>query len=76
MGWDIGPGNCLMDAWVNQNQGIAYDADGLWAMQGEVINSLLDQLLSDPFLGLAAPRKYWKRIFFVGLVGALFKKRV
>lgn len=62
-GWDIGPGNCLMDAWINQNLGKSFDADGLWARKGEVINSLLDQLLSDPFFGLASPKSIGKEYF-------------
>ena len=40
-GWDLGPGNCLLDAWIGKNQKLTYDRDGLWAAQGEVIKPLL-----------------------------------
>lgn len=73
-GWDIGPGNCLMDAWISQNLGKSFDTDGLWAMQGEVINSLLDQLLADPFFGLAPPKSIGKEYFSLSWLGHYLKK--
>ena len=30
-GFDCGPGNVLLDAWINEKQGHGYDADGAWA---------------------------------------------
>ncbi len=30
-GWDIGPGNCLMDAWIYKNKGALFDKSGVWA---------------------------------------------
>src|SRR5690606_22586542 len=36
-GFDSGPGNMLMDAWIERVRGQAYDQDGLWAGEGEVI---------------------------------------
>ncbi|CEG56758.1 anhydro-N-acetylmuramic acid kinase [Legionella fallonii] len=62
-GWDIGPGNCLMDAWINKHQGVAFDADGSWASQGKIISSLLDRLLSDSYLGLPPPKSIGKEYF-------------
>ncbi len=62
-GWDVGPGNCLMDAWINRHQGTAFDIDGSWAIQGKIINPLLDQLLSDSYLGLPSPKSIGKEYF-------------
>ncbi len=62
-GWDLGPGNCLMDAWIFKNQKQSFDRDGLWASQGEVIQSLLDSLLSDPFLSLSSPKSIGKEYY-------------
>lgn len=62
-GWDVGPGNCLMDAWINRHQGVAFDLDGSWAMQGRIINPLLDQLLSDTYIGLPPPKSIGKEYF-------------
>jgi anhydro-N-acetylmuramic acid kinase len=62
-GWDIGPGNCLMDAWILKQEGKSYDHSGAWAAQGEVIPSLLDKLLSDPFFSLNAPKSIGREYF-------------
>lgn len=62
-GWDMGPGNCLMDAWIYKHQGRGYDAHGDWAKQGEVIPELLTRLLADPFLALPAPKSLGKEYY-------------
>ncbi len=62
-GWDVGPGNCLMDAWITKHRGNFYDSEGLWASQGQLIPELLDSLLSDPFLSLAPPKSIGKEYF-------------
>lgn len=33
-GFDCGPGNVLLDAWIERKRGQAYDADGAWAASG------------------------------------------
>src|SRR5450830_334134 len=43
-GYDTGPGNALMDGWILQHQGQAYDAGGAWAASGTVIPGLLADL--------------------------------
>ena len=40
LGFDTGPGNLLMDAWVAKYQGKPYDKDGAWAATGKVIPEL------------------------------------
>lgn len=62
-GWDVGPGNCLMDSWINLHCGKKYDEQGCWASQGEVIPVLLDRLLSDPFFSQAHPKSIGKEYF-------------
>jgi anhydro-N-acetylmuramic acid kinase len=62
-GWDVGPGNCLMDAWILKHQGVFYDTDGTWASQGLVIDCLLNNLLSDPFFSLMPPKSIGKEYF-------------
>ncbi|MBN9228649.1 MULTISPECIES: anhydro-N-acetylmuramic acid kinase [Legionella] len=62
-GWDIGPGNCLMDAWIMKQQGDDYDAGGAWAQQGKIIVPLLDALLSDSFITSAVPKSIGKEYF-------------
>jgi anhydro-N-acetylmuramic acid kinase len=73
-GWDVGPGNCLMDAWINQHHNKLFDVDGEWASQGEEINPLLDDLLSDPFFGLASPKSIGKEYFSLSWLSKYIKK--
>ena len=62
-GWDIGPGNCLMDAWIQKYANKSYDVEGLWARSGLVIEALLIQLLADPFFKLEPPKSLGKEYF-------------
>lgn len=55
-GFDCGPGNMLMDAWIHQHQGAIYDENGDWALQGKVDKELLSKMLSDPFFSKAPPK--------------------
>lgn len=62
-GYDIGPGNCLMDDWIFHHQGLAYDKDGHWAASGKPIHSLLAQCRSDSFFQQPCPRSIGKEYF-------------
>lgn len=55
-GFDCGPGNMLMDAWIATYQGKDFDEDGAWAAQGVVNDSLLARMLADPFFTKAPPK--------------------
>ena len=55
-GFDCGPGNMLMDAWICEHQGNAYDENGQWASQGKANDALLAKMLSDPFFAKAPPK--------------------
>lgn len=62
-GYDIGPGNCLMDAWINQTLKQPYDNNGAWGASGDVIQLLLSELLDDPFFKLPSPKSIGKEYF-------------
>ncbi len=62
-GFDCGPGNVLMDTWVQQQRGLPYDADGAWAAQGRVHPALLAELLREPFLALPPPKSTGRDLF-------------
>jgi anhydro-N-acetylmuramic acid kinase len=62
-GFDTGPGNVLMDAWVAQHHGSAYDADGAWAAGGQIIEPLLQSMLSEPYLQLPPPKSTGRDLF-------------
>lgn len=55
-GYDTGPANCLMDAWVRQQLGKPFDRDGAWAASGQVHGALLDQLAADSYFARPAPK--------------------
>lgn len=62
-GFDCGPGNVLMDAWISQHQGTPYDADGRWAASGKVCESLLADMLKDSYFLLRGPRSTGREHF-------------
>lgn len=55
-GFDTGPGNNLMDAWIQRSLGKAFDANGQWAASGTPNDSLLHMLLAHPFFRVAPPK--------------------
>lgn len=62
-GFDCGPGNVLLDAWIHDKQGRSFDADGTWAASGKVIPGLLERLLSDPFFAGTGPKSTGREVF-------------
>jgi anhydro-N-acetylmuramic acid kinase len=56
LGFDCGPGNVLLDAWIERNKGLRYDEGGQWASQGQVLADLLHRLLADPFFSFSPPK--------------------
>jgi anhydro-N-acetylmuramic acid kinase len=62
-GFDCGPGNVLMDAWIGRQQNLPYDQDGQWAASGQVLPALLSQLLSDPFFQTQGPKSTGRELF-------------
>jgi anhydro-N-acetylmuramic acid kinase len=55
-GFDCGPGNMLMDAWIHEHQGNTFDENGNWASQGKVNEVLLEKMLADAFFTKAPPK--------------------
>src|SRR5271155_4633126 len=62
-GFDTGPANRLLDAWISLHQGSDFDADGAWAAQGVVDAALLEQLLEEPYLRLPPPKSTGRELF-------------
>ena len=62
-GYDVGPGNCLMDAWSQRHLGTAFDDQGCFAASGQVIPELLKHLLSDPFYSASTPKSLCTSLF-------------
>ena len=62
-GFDTGPGNVLMDSWIQQHSTHAYDADGRWAAQETPDHELLHRLLQEPFFAQAPPKSTGRELF-------------
>lgn len=62
-GFDCGPGNVLLDAWIQHQRSEPYDRDGRWAASGQVEPSLLRVLSSDPFFATQGPKSTGREVF-------------
>ena len=55
-GFDCGPGNCLMDAWIDRHLTKRFDENGEWASQGQALARLSSLFLSEQYFGQAPPK--------------------
>ena len=55
-GFDTGPGNTLLDAWIQSRKGESFDKNGNWGGSGRVSDDLLAALLSDPYFRCRPPK--------------------
>ena len=63
LGFDCGPGNALMDAWVAQHTGQRFDDGGQWAGSGQLIPELLASLLDEPYFSMPPPKSTGRDLF-------------
>ncbi|MFD6178751.1 MULTISPECIES: anhydro-N-acetylmuramic acid kinase [unclassified Isoptericola] len=63
LGWDTGPGNCLVDHAVQRLTGRPFDRDGELAAQGAVDRDALDALLGEPYYDLPVPRSTGRELY-------------
>ena len=63
LGFDCGPGNCLMDAWTKRHLQQDYDRNGNWASKGKVDFALLNHWLQEPYFGLSPPKSTGLELF-------------
>ncbi len=61
--FDTGPANGLMDAWIQLQKGLAFDANGQWAASGRADSALLELLLDEPYFRQPAPKSTGKELF-------------
>jgi anhydro-N-acetylmuramic acid kinase len=62
-GFDTGPANRLLDAWISRHEGKEFDAGGTWAAAGQVDDTLLEDLLDEPYLRAAPPKSTGRELF-------------
>ncbi|MGB0895124.1 MAG: anhydro-N-acetylmuramic acid kinase [Parashewanella sp.] len=63
IGFDTGPGNSLIDAWIQQQLNQPFDEDGKWARAGSSSPELLTHLLSHVYFSQPAPKSTGKELF-------------
>ncbi len=63
LAYDTGPGNVLMDYWIDKHLAKPFDRDGEWAAQGKPNQTLLNQLLSESYFSKAAPKSTGRELF-------------
>jgi anhydro-N-acetylmuramic acid kinase len=63
MGFDTGPGNGLIDAWIRYHKNVNFDRNGDWARSGAIQTKSLNILLDDPYFSLPAPKSTGKEFF-------------
>jgi anhydro-N-acetylmuramic acid kinase len=63
IGFDCGPGNLLLDHWVQKNKNKSYDNQGKWARTGKIIPKLLTNFLKEPFFQRKLPKSTGRDLF-------------
>lgn len=63
IGFDTGPGNALMDAWIARHLNKAFDSEGAWAASGAPIPGLLEALRNEAFFDLPPPKSTGRDLF-------------
>jgi anhydro-N-acetylmuramic acid kinase len=62
-GFDTGPANRLLDAWISRHLGKPYDEHGAWGSTGHCDAGLLNCLLAEPYLALPPPKSTGRELF-------------
>jgi anhydro-N-acetylmuramic acid kinase len=70
LGFDTGPGNVLMDLWVQRHRALAFDGDGAWAASGQVDGVLLERLLRDDYFQRPPPKSTGRDLFHADWLNA------
>ena len=68
IGYDTGPANILMDAWVQHQLSEAVDRDGALASKGHVNAALLQAMRADPYFARPAPKSTGREYFHLDWV--------
>ncbi|MDB5478256.1 MAG: anhydro-N-acetylmuramic acid kinase [Alphaproteobacteria bacterium] len=71
LAFDTGPGNAMIDDWMLEKTGQAYDADGKMAATGQVDEALLRRLLSHPYFAAPVPKSLDRNDFITDIYAGL-----
>ena len=67
--FDTGPGNALIDQWVQTGAGIPYDAGGRIASEGRVIDALVERYMAMPYFDKPLPKSLDRGDFSAASIG-------
>jgi anhydro-N-acetylmuramic acid kinase len=56
LAFDTGPGNALLDDWVNRHCGASFDQDGALALAGHADRAVVSRLMALPYFRLPGPK--------------------
>ncbi len=79
VGFDVGPGNILIDHWAQLNLKAPYDNNGQWAATGCSNDELLTILLDEPYFKRKIPKSTGRELFNQGWLDnklAIYKKDI
>ena len=63
IGFDCGPGNTLMDVWIDRHRSLPFDDEGAWAASGTPDDALLQVMMSDDYFAQPAPKSTGREAF-------------
>ncbi|XQW86765.1 anhydro-N-acetylmuramic acid kinase [Thalassotalea piscium] len=63
IGFDTGPGNVLIDSWMQQSFSLNYDDNGALAKQGRVLKPLLKDMLNDDYFSKVGAKSTGREYF-------------
>jgi len=63
LAFDTGPGNVLMDYWIDKHHNKPYDEGGAWAASGQFSLGLLNALFDEPYFSRPIPKSTGRELF-------------
>jgi anhydro-N-acetylmuramic acid kinase len=71
LAFDTGPGNALIDDWMQSRARLPFDADGACAASGRVDEAVLATLLAHPYFAAPPPKSLDRNAFSLNAVASL-----
>jgi anhydro-N-acetylmuramic acid kinase len=71
LAFDTGPGNAMLDDWMQARRGVSRDEDGALAASGRVHDDYVTQYLRHSYFGEPPPKSLDRNAFGLELVGGL-----
>lgn len=70
-GFDVGPGNVLLDQWMHKHRHEPFDRNGDWARSGRIDPDLVKRLLADPYFSRRPPKSTGREYFHLEWLAAV-----